>query len=255
MAYGAARIVLATGSVWVDDGSGPLGLDPVPGVDAGTPAFLTPEQVLAGKAVGERVAVVDGDGYFMAASLAELLADRGHAVTLVTHFDKLAPYTDWTLEGPNLRRLLRAKGVRGVVGHGLERAEAGEAVRLRLFDLHRDGWRRTVEPAAGEPPRYAGTDTVELECDSTVLCTSRRSDTRLWRSLRALKGRWAEAGLKGVHRVGDCLAPRYLADAVFDGHRLAREIEAPDPERPLSIRRERPIWGGPVYPEAGEVVP
>ena len=198
--------------------------------------------------------VLDGDGYFMAASLAELLADRGHAVTLVTHYDKLAPYTDWTLEGPNLRRMLREKGVRGIVGHGLERAEAGSAVRLCLYDVHRDGWRRTSEPAPGMPLRRRGTDVLELECDSLVLCTSRRSRAELWQVLRALKPRWPEFGLRGVHRVGDCLAPRYLADAVFDGHRLAREIEAPDPERPLSIRRERPIWGQPSYPEPGQVV-
>ena len=57
-----------------------------------------------------------------------------------------------------------------------------------------------------------------------------------------------------MHSVGDCLAPRYLADAVFDGHRLAREIEAPDPEQPLSIRRKRPIWGQPAFPEPGQVV-
>jgi dimethylamine/trimethylamine dehydrogenase len=231
--YGAARVVLATGAA---------------------PAFLTPEQVMAGKAVGRRVAVLDQDGYFMAASLAELLADRGHAVTLVTHYDKLAPYMDWTLEGPNLRRLLREKGVRGIVGHGLERVEAGATLRLFVHDVHRDGWRRTGEPMPGMPPRRRGTDALEFECDSLVLCTSRRSRTALWQALRALKPRWPEAGLRGVHRVGDCLAPRYLADAVFDGHRLAREIEAPDPERPLSIRRERPIWGQPSYPEPGQVV-
>jgi dimethylamine/trimethylamine dehydrogenase len=252
--YGAARVVLATGAAWATDGGGPLGPDQVPGVGAAGPAFLTPEQVMAGKAVGPRVAVLDGDGYFMAASLAELLADRGRAVTLVTQYDKLAPYTDCTLEGPNLRRMLREKGMRGIVGHGLDRAEAGGTLRLFLHDVHRDDWRRSGEPAAGTVPRRRGTDVLELECDSLVLCTSRRSRTGLWRALQALKPRWPEFGLRGVHQVGDCLAPRYLADAVFDGHRLAREIEAPDPERPLSIRRERPIWGQPSCPEPGQVV-
>ena len=30
---------------------------------------------------------------------------------VATRFDKVAPYTDWTLEGPNLRRLLRDRVV------------------------------------------------------------------------------------------------------------------------------------------------
>ena len=55
-------------------------------------------------------------------------------------------------------------------------------------------------------------------------------------------------------RAGDCLAPRYIADAVFDGHRIAREMESPNPERPLSIIRERRIWGQDAYPERGQVV-
>jgi dimethylamine/trimethylamine dehydrogenase len=56
-----------------------------------------------------------------------------------------------------------------------------------------------------------------------------------------LKPRWAEFGLSGVRRVGDCLAPRYLADAVFDGHRLAREIDSENPEVPLPFKRERNV--------------
>jgi len=38
---------------------------------------------------------------------------------------------------------------------------------------------------------------------------------------------------------------------VFDGHRVAREFETSNPERPLSIIRERRIWGQPVFPERG----
>ena len=39
------------------------------------PAFATPEQIFAGKPVGDEVVVLDSDGYFMAISLAERLAD------------------------------------------------------------------------------------------------------------------------------------------------------------------------------------
>jgi hypothetical protein len=32
-------------------------------------------------------------------------------------------------------------------------------------------------------------------------------------------------------------------DAIFDGHRLAREIDSPDPAIPLPFIRERRLWG------------
>jgi dimethylamine/trimethylamine dehydrogenase len=35
------------------------------------------------------------------------------------------------------------------------------------------------------------------------------------------------------------LAPRIPAEAIFDGHRLAREIDSENPTVPLPYRRER----------------
>ena len=44
---------------------------------------------------------------------------------------------------------------------------------------------------------------------------------------------------EAVFRIGDCVAPRLLAEVVFDGHRLAREIDGDDPEVALPYLRER----------------
>ena len=44
---------------------------------------------------------------------------------------------------------------------------------------------------------------------------------------------------EGVFRIGDCVAPRLIAEAIFDGHRLAREIDSEDPAVPLPYKRER----------------
>jgi dimethylamine/trimethylamine dehydrogenase len=76
----------------------------------------------------------------------------------------------------------------------------------------------------------------------------------LYNDLVAQKDRWAGAGIKAVVRLGDCLAPRYLGDAIFDGHRIAREIESDNPERPRAIIRERQIWGHEVFPKLGDPV-
>lgn len=254
LAYGADRIVLATGAHWTGDGAG-IGMDGIAGTDAAQPAFVTPEQVFAGKAVGDEVLVLDSDGYFMAISLAERLADAGRRVTLVTPFDRVAPYTDFTLEGPNLRRMMREKSIGALTGHWVERAEtAGTGVELAVFDVYRDGSRRTEKPQPSTLPRRASTVIETLRCDSVVLCTGRRSNDGLYHGLSARRGEWQAAGLKGVYRAGDCLAPRYIADVVFDGHRLGREICSPDPQRPRTIIREQRVWSEPTMQDFEDAI-
>jgi dimethylamine/trimethylamine dehydrogenase len=34
-----------------------------------------------------------------------------------------------------------------------------------------------------------------------------------------------------------------IPDCIFDGHRLAREIDSPNPAMPLPFIRERRLWG------------
>jgi dimethylamine/trimethylamine dehydrogenase len=55
-------------------------------------------------------------------------------------------------------------------------------------------------------------------------------------------------GIKGIYQAGDCYAPRLMADAIFDGHRIAREFESPNPQKPLPYIRERMIWGQETMP-------
>ena len=253
--YGASRVVLATGARWVGNGFGVTGPDPLQGIDATLDPFVTPEQFFAGKPVGDRVVVLDSDGYFMGISIAEMLVDQGKQVTLVTHHDTVAPMTEKTLEGFNLRRMIREKGIRDRVSHWVRGAKTGPAgVELVLYDLYDNGYRRTTRPQAGVYPRRLGDRKEAVFCDSVILCTARESKTELYDGLVAHKDRWADAGLKVVVRSGDCLAPRYLADAIFDGHRIAREIESDNPERPRAIIRERQIWGHGTFPKLGDAV-
>ena len=48
--------------------------------------------------------------------------------------------------------------------------------------------------------------------------------------------------------IGDAEAPRIIADATFDGHRLAREIEDESPQHQKPFKREQKIWGVPYNP-------
>jgi dimethylamine/trimethylamine dehydrogenase len=219
--YGAEIVVVATGARWAADGVNYLTHEPIPGADALLPHVLTPEQImLEGKAPpGERVVVFDGEGYFMAAGLAEKLAGEGFAVELVSCLDKIAPVCDETLEGPLLRRHLHELGIGQRAGVMLTQIEPG---------------RVAGEDELGEP--------VELAADAVVLVTQRLSNEALYLELAADEEALRAEGVEALYRIGDCVAPRIVAEAVFDGHRLAREIDSENPAVPLPYRRERLVF-------------
>ena len=95
---------------------------------------------------------------------------------------------------------------------------------------------------------------ADLTVDSLILCTAKASRTELYDALALRRDEWAGRGIGKVVRVGECLAPRYLADAIFDGHRVGREFDDDEPERPRAIIRERQIWGAETFPKLGDAV-
>lgn len=167
---------------------------------------------------GSRVVVYDAEGYFVGPGIAELLAKNGFVVELVTSLDVISPISDLTLEGPMLRQHLHEAGV----------------------TMHRG-----VTVMAVEPGLVSGEDEFEepwsFEADGIVLVTQRVSDDRLYRELTADGDASAKAGIEAVYRIGDCVAPKMISEAIFDGHRLAREIDGPDPAIALPFDRERNV--------------
>lgn len=213
--YGADVVVLATGSRWRDDGVQPGRPDPLVGADL--PDVLTPEQVAGGlRPRAGRVVVYDCEGYLVGPGVAELLADEGSEVHLVTPFPVVSPVSDHTLEGEHLRAHLHRRGVRTHRGITLDGFDTGSV--WGEDDLG-DAWRL---PAGG-----------------LVLVTQQTSDDQLFHELSADVEALRDAGVVALHRVGDAVAPRMTSEAVFDAHRLARELDSTDPSVPLPFLRER----------------
>ncbi len=168
---------------------------------------------------GERVVVYDCDGYFMGASLAELLALEGYRVTLATPYEQVAPLCSETLEAYGLRRRLHEIGVSMATGTTVTALEPGRTLGQDMFE-----------------------DPVTFETNAVALVTQRVSDDTLYAELATEPAQSLRmAGIEGVYRIGDCLSLRLLGDVIFDGHRLAREIDSPDPSVPLPYLRERPL--------------
>jgi dimethylamine/trimethylamine dehydrogenase len=94
-----------------------------------------------------------------------------------------------------------------------------------------------------EPGRVTAHDEfmelLEIEADAVVLVTQRLSNESLYLELKADEDALRAEGVEAVFRIGDCVAPRLISEAVFDGHRLAREIDSENPAMPLPYKRER----------------
>jgi dimethylamine/trimethylamine dehydrogenase len=220
--YGAGIVIVATGSHYLRNGIDPhhrlpFDLEPTFG-----DRLLTPEQVMRdGVEVGHRVVVVDSDGYFMGPGIAEMLALRGHEVVLTTKGEHIAEYQRYTREiTPTLHDLRQLK------------------VQLRVES--------TVTPAGEHAVLLHCPDRDDeiVEIDNVVLVGTRGADDALYRGLIARRADWEANEISAVHRVGDCVRPHFIADAIFSGHRLAREIDSPNPDQPLPFIRERRIIRG-----------
>jgi dimethylamine/trimethylamine dehydrogenase len=218
--YGASIVIVATGAHWCGDGFSGVTRQPITGADASLPHVMTPEQVMVGgkRPPGSRVAVVDYEGYFTGTAIAEQLRREGLDVEFVTSHEAVAPYCDQTLEGLPVRARINQLGVR------VHRAVVVESIAPGGIELTGEFQARST-----------------LEVDGVVLVTQRRSDEALYHGLTADPATLEAAGIEALYRIGDCVAPRLIADAIFDGHRLAREIDSPDPARPLPYLRERPL--------------
>ena len=245
LSYGADKVVIATGAHWVTDGTNCLTHAPIPGLE-GTPRanVLTPEDVILGtKPIGKRVMILNADPYYMAPSLAQKLAEAGHQVTVASGVE-LGRYMHFTLEAPNMHRMLHELHINVLSSTWASRVEDG---RIELYNLWGDGHKR-VYTGPGKMPRSANTTHAWHEYDTLVLVTARRSEDALFRALKARSGEWDARGIKGVYVIGDAWAPKLIADATFDGQRLAREIEEANPQEPKPYRREAAVYGAPYQP-------
>jgi dimethylamine/trimethylamine dehydrogenase len=222
---GIPTVIVATGSSWAGNGLNHLTHTPIPGAAAEVnPAILTPDHLMgeSREIPAGPVVIYDTDGYYMAASLAEKLVREGRQVTIVTPHPSAAHFMKFTTELDRMNKHLRTLGVRVKVSTVLLEVSG---THLKLQDV----WKAA---AAEEAPFGA-----------LILVTQRVSRNGLYRELLARQADWSAHGIRQIFRIGDCVAPGLIADAVFDGHRLAREIDSPDPHQPLPFIRERHVVG------------
>ncbi len=214
LGFGAAHVAIATGATWRRDGVGRASLLPIP--IAGDRPILTPDDVMAGVDLPKDLLIYDDDHYYMANVLAEVALAKGCRVTFVTPAAQVAPWTLYTMEQHRIQARLLEAGAEVVMKQAL--TAIGPA-----------GATLTCE--------YTGRER-QVACDGILLVTARLPNDALFQALRGDQGALDRAGIASVTALADAIAPSTIAAAIYDGHRYAREIEAPvDPDR-APFRRE-----------------
>jgi len=175
---------------------------------AGHPRVVDVRDVLEGRAEpAGQVVVIDDLGFHQATSVAELLADRGCTVEIITAGMVVGQDLGITLDMETFNMRAHAKGIRqatdlvvtgatanGAGGEGTAADAAPGGVVLEL--LHHP---------TGQPARR--------HCDWVVCAVHQAPDDALWHQLRGAPFE--------VHRAGDCVTPRRAHAAVIEGHRAA----------------------------------
>jgi dimethylamine/trimethylamine dehydrogenase len=195
---GTQNIILATGATWRRDGVGRTLRKPILGYDLQN--VFSPDDLMDGKIVSGNAVIYDDDHYYIGGVLAELLAEQGCNVTLVTPAPMISYWSQFTLEQERIQHKLMKLGMKLYP-------------QTILYEIGNDCV-RLINTISG--------DEVELQRDGAVLVSDRISNDSLYYDLKpALK----EEKIKSLRVIGDAEAPNIIAQAVFSGHLAAREFE------------------------------
>jgi mycofactocin system FadH/OYE family oxidoreductase 2 len=181
-------VIVATGSL--------PQLPPVPGADL--PYVATVWQVLRGERSaqpGDYVFIYDQLGFHQATSVAELLAELGCSVEVVTPQFYVGGDLSVTLDIELWYRRALAKHIRMTPNHYLAGLDASGATIINNY--------------TGQACRL---ENIAL----AVLVTPQMPNDSLYQQL--------QGKVPNLFRVGDCLTPRRVEHAILDGERVARAL-------------------------------
>ncbi len=209
--FGAEHIMIATGAHWRRDGLGRSHVTPIRKLNA--TAVLTPDDLMRGARPTGQVTVFDDDHYYMGPVLSVLLAQSGATVTYVTSAGTAGDWSRYTGEQACAQQQMLAAGVAIIVNTIVDGFD-GDAASLACA--------------------YSGR-TRSVPASTLVLVTSREPDDALY---QALVGDDDVGPGPGIQRIGDCRQPAPIANAVYAGHKAARELgqlQTRDPARDRAL--------------------
>ncbi len=193
-------VVVATGSTWDRTGFSlsRSERDAIPGAEADHVLDLETAIVRAtddARSLGSKVLIVDESALYEPLGLAEVLANAGVDVEVVSPELFIGDDVRRHLELGHLFPRIRKAGVRLTAQHFVDRIEGGD---VAVYDI----W------GGGEDPR--------TDVDTVVLAQGRSPREELYHAL-------AGSSLE-IHRVGDAVAPRKTPAVIYEGEELGRAL-------------------------------
>lgn len=186
-------VALASGARPARDGRGGLTGEPIPGWEQ--PNVCTYEDILLGTIrPGQNIVIVDELADRVSPGIAEILAEAGKSVTVVTRWASLSPNLHWWLDEPFTLGKLDMLGVQ----------------------VHASAWVKEITPKGVVCFNIFSSREFEIQADTVVLATMKYSQTNLF-------DLFEQKGLP-CHLIGDAKAPRWIWNATHDGFKLAWEI-------------------------------
>jgi len=193
-------LVLATGARYATTGLTAFRPDRpgIPGADADhvldvkTAAARVLEDPLA---LGRRVVMLDESGMYMPLGIAEIMANAGVDVEVISPQMFVGEQTLRQLDMPHIMPRLAAAGVRLSAQQSIEGIDGAT---VHVYGI------------------WGGSVRAVEEVDTVVISLYRVPDDALAQAVK-------HDGFPEVHLIGDCLAPRSPAAVIYDGEKLGRE--------------------------------
>jgi NADPH-dependent 2,4-dienoyl-CoA reductase/sulfur reductase-like enzyme len=193
--HAADQVVFATGSTWETTGRSFLAPARGPVTRHAGARVVTPIEAIAEREQnGDSIVIIDDSGEYLALGLAELLAEPGKLVEIVTARASVGDKLGLTGDMPFILPRLLAANVRLSAAAVVEEIGPGS---VTVTDTHLSA--RRVIPA-----------------DTVVMLLGRKSNDSLFHELAGRR--------EGLARVGDCVAPRDVDDAIYEGMALGRTL-------------------------------
>ncbi len=192
----ADEVIVATGALPIEDPSpSVVGPDVAVKIEPGA-HVVSAWRVMEGAETGQRVLIYDTQFHLQGLITAEKLLAQGKEVELLMGGVRMgsSPFDADGLTVGLQRYNMIGKGLKITQGSLIRQALPGKC-------LGRNMMTRATE---------------EYPCDTLVLSFWRQANAELYKSL---KGR-----VKNLRRAGDCVSPRYIAEAVYEGYMAGYSI-------------------------------
>lgn len=195
---GIRDVIIATGAQYRRDGVGRSIHFPIPGLEESN--IFTPDDIMDGRLPEGQVVIYDDDHFYMGGVIAELLAQKGCLVTMITPSPLVSYWTQFTLEQEKIQSRLMGLGVKFLLRH-------------KLLNVATDSLTASCVVSGQE---------ISIPQDALVLVTDRLPVDQLYRELSTAK---LAGALHSLKIIGDAESPGTIAQAVFAGHLAAREFD------------------------------